>query len=418
MTTKEFKEYLKSLNKTSYTKDEVYEIGKIYRDVTDKNWNWLAVELNWSSGENLRTYIKNRLTRDGKIQKRGQNKTVLDTVEDDVLEKTNVEPEKLEKTDEITAKLEILYKEQQKYRDIMSSYRRGLREDARIEALKDCIVNSVDQLNELPKISITNVPRDGNNEAVLLLSDLHIGVSCDNFYNKYNSNIAAKRLSLLTSNVIDYCKRNNVKILQIINLGDMIHGIIHTSARIEQEMDVVGQVMTAGELIAQTLNTLQMAAPIVNYRSCTDNHSRVMANKEEAIEEENMYKLIDWFLQERLKGTKINFINDNIDASIGKFTLSNGKKIMFAHGHNCNINNAFQMMTGATKEFIDYICLGHYHCEKVKSFQGSRVIVNGSVVGTEQYALSKGLFSSPSQLLLIFEGNNLNTISMDLSEEV
>ena len=58
--------------------------------------------------------------------------------------------------------------------------------------------------------------------------------------------------------------------------------------------------------------------------------------------------------------------------------------------------------------------LGHYHSEKAKSFQGAKVFVNGSIVGTEQYALSKRLFSNPSQTLLIFKENSLNNISIDL----
>ena len=53
--------------------------------------------------------------------------------------------------------------------------------------------------------------------------------------------------------------------------------------------------------------------------------------------------------------------------------------------------------------------------EKTKTFNGLKVIVNGSIVGTEQYALSKRLFSEPSQTLLIFNGNNLINVSINLS---
>ena len=211
-----------------------------------------------------------------------------------------------------------------------------------------------------------------------------------------------------------YCDIMNVKKLHILNLGDMIHGLIHTSARVEQQFDVVSQIINAAELIAKALNKLSQAPIEILYRSCTDNHSRAVADLHSHIEQENFHRLIDWYLEERLAGTSIKFVNDNLDKSMGLFELENGKLLGFAHGHHDSINVSFQNFVGATKKFVDYICLGHYHCEKVKSFQGSTIIVNGSIVGTEQYANSKRLYSDPSQLLLIFDGNNRLNISINL----
>ena len=60
MTNKEFYDYLATFNKSTgcYTKDEVYEIGKAYRNVVGKKcWDDLSLELGWSSGENLRSFI-------------------------------------------------------------------------------------------------------------------------------------------------------------------------------------------------------------------------------------------------------------------------------------------------------------------------------------------------------------------------
>ena len=93
---------------------------------------------------------------------------------------------------------------------------------------------------------------------------------------------------------------------------------------------------------------------------------------------------IDWYLEERLKGTKIKFIHDNLDYGLGLFKLENGKYIGFAHGHQDNINTVLQNFLGATKQFVDYICIGHIHNLKQKSFQNCQVYANGSiVVGTD-----------------------------------
>lgn len=333
--------------------------------------------------------------------------------------------EKLVGTDEdvknLIKKKTELFKEKQQVRDEWSTLRREMREDARIDAFKEEMTKTVDKLNALPKVTYTeplSTTEISAHEAILMLSDLHLGTECDNFYNKYNSQIACERLKKLTKDTIYYCRKNNIRKLNVVNLGDMIAGLIHTTIRLGQEFDVIEQVMMAAEYVAEMLVQLQKAAPEVIYRSVTDNHSRVMADKNEAVEKEQFSKLIDWFLEERLKDTGVRIIHDNLDDSLGEFELENGKTVMFAHGHLDNANQAFQNMVGATKKFVDYILLGHYHCEKVKSFQGSKVFVNGSIVGTEEYALNRRLFATPSQTLLIFDKadrNNVIDISINLT---
>lgn len=278
----------------------------------------------------------------------------------------------------------------------------------------------------MPSLQLTEHDKNKNvncgtsHEAVLLLSDLHIGVDCNNFYNTYNVEVAKERLNRLADYTIIYCNTHKVNKLNILNLGDLIHGVLHVSARVEQQMDVISQVMTASELISQFLIKVlnNVNCNHIVYRSCSDNHARLIADKTQHIEKENLGKLIDWYIEERLHNTGIVFAKDNLDYSLGYFTLLNGKKCVFAHGHLDSIDKSLQNFVGATKQFIDYGFLSHYHSEKVKTFQGYTVFVNGSVVGTEQYALSKRLFSAPSQKLIIFEDGNVLDISIDLSNKI
>ena len=402
--------YVESFNKTEFTKEEAYEIGKMHRtlDNRDKDWSALAEKLGWKNGDALRCFVKGRLAKEGLLG----NDSLVTKIEDSIIEGKELNKE--ETLDEIDRKMALLFKEQTKYNDARNAYRRTLRDEARIEVMIDAIKDTATELKALPQVVYCPVYNQSNVEAVLLLSDLHIGVMCNNFYNKYNTEIASQRLTKLVSEVIEYCHKNAVKKLNILNLGDMVQGIIHVNARVEQEMDVISQVMTASELLAQALNQLQVAAPEVIYRSVVDNHSRVIADYSQHVEKENFSRLLDWYLQERLKNTNIKFVNDNVDEGIGKFELMNGKKVVFAHGHQDNINSAVQGYVGAFREFIDYICIGHYHQTKAKSFQDARVFVNGSIVGTEQYALSKRLFSKPCQKLIIFDKNCINDVDIIL----
>ena len=389
MTKNEFNSYIDSLNKApgEYTNEEYYKIGCLHKTLprNEINWQQLANKVGINkTGEQYRHWIVNRQRRDGTI-KRNPNLLTNTTI-------YNISTQELDsKLDE---KLDTIYKEQVKNTDKLNAIRRNLRDEARIENIKELIKTSIDTLPKLELKSLT-VKKDTQAEAILMLSDLHLGVKCSNFYNSYDKNIAKLRLEKLVSKVKKYCRVNNVNTLHILNLGDMIAGTIHVNARIEQELNAIDQTITAAELLAQVCNELTTVCPNVTYRSVVDNHARITPDKESHIEKENFNRVIDWYLKERLKNTRIIFKDDNLDIGLGKFTLKNGKKVMFSHGHQDNYNQIFQALVGASKEYVDIILIGHFHSAKMKTFQGCKVFINGSIVGTEQYALSKRLFGDP-----------------------
>ena len=161
-------------------------------------------------------------------------------------------------------------------------------------------------------------------------------------------------------------------------------------------------------------NSLREAAPEITYRACTDNHSRMMPNLHESVEAEQYGKLITFYVKAKLQGTNVIFPDDNLDQEVGLFELMNGDLLGFAHGHHDQYNSCFQTYCGMTQKFIKYICLGHFHSKKVKSFMGAKVIINGCVCGVDQYAYSKRLFGKPEQTLLIFEGNDMIDVNINL----
>ena len=390
--------YIDSLNKNpgTYSLDELYEIGVLHKSLpqNQKSWKDLIDKLGYNGTvSGYRSFIGREQKRKGELDFADMDKILSDN-------------ETFEK----------LYKEKTQIRDIYNAYRKSLREESRNSRFKDELIESI---RKLPKLNFSQNKRlkvDTNSvEAVLLFSDLHLGVKCNNFYNKYDFNVAVERVSKLIDDTVEYCNLHNVSRLNVLNLGDLIHGIIHVSARVEAEHNVSDQVMLSAEILANALARLdkEINAEIC-YRSCTDNHSRMIANKAENIEAENFSKLIDWYLGARLAGSKIKIINDNIDESLGKFELLNGKAVMFAHGHLENTNKCVDAFSGATKQFIDYIFLSHFHSSKEKSYNGSKVFINGSIVGTEQYALSRRLFSPAEQKLVIFHNDNVLDLNINL----
>ena len=423
MTLEEFEKKIDSIDVDArddgrYTRDEIYEIGCDFIDMT-------PAEKRQFGGWDKLVEILKPLAKDGEIMKKGdtlkawikslryaKGEMIHDerlisgkTIDDITFEEFENQTEAIKQS---------LYKQQVKTRDSLNSYRRILREEARLEDFKEIMKECSKNQEDLGLIEYTGDSSKCENEAVLLISDLHIGMQVDNFYNTYNVEVARKRMGALVQKTIKYCKAHNVKRLNILELGDAVHGLIHTSARLEQEIDVVQQIMVASQILSDTVNQLRAAAPEVTYRSCTDNHSRMMPNLHESVEAEQYSKLITFYVKSKLESTNVIFPDDNLDQEIGLVELMNGDLLAFAHGHHDQYNTAFQTYCGMTQKFIKYICLAHFHSKKVKSFMGAKVIINGCVGGVDQYAFGKRLFGKPEQTLMIFDGTDMVDISLNL----
>lgn len=408
ITLKQFEDFIASFHKEpgTYTLDEYYLIGDMHRNLSksDKSWAALCKAVGWKGSPNsYRCFVRRyRFTagiereEPGRVEVEDKPRPSEDTSYEEQLRRI-----KMEKT---------------KVHDINLEYHRHIREEARIEELRDSLVEAIKTLKPLPLVKQPyKVEGERETEAILTFADLHIGPDFINSYNSYSPEIAAKRVRYLVSEVIHYCKTYHVTKLHFLNMGDLISGNIHATLRIEQRLDVVDQIKTAAEIVAEALNYLQEAVPELTYRSVVDNHARMLPNKNEHIESENFNRLIDWFLEERLKNTNVKFVYDNLDLGLGRFELGNGKIIMFSHGHQERKNTVTQDFVGLTREIPDYILLAHYHNSAEKTFQGMKVIITGCIVGTDPYAYGKRLFSHPEQKLLIFDKENLIDITIDLN---
>lgn len=413
MTKQEFNEYLENYLKKNnksvddLTDEDLVEIGKTYKELPtcEKSWDELVSVLHVDKpGERFRVWLKGRQYKDGSIKKNVQLLSGQ-TIDDLSF------PEAEEKLNQIK---NDLYIQQTKTRDQRNSLRRSLRDEARIQDMKDLVKDSIKTLPDL-KFTDYIYPEDAHKEAVLLLSDLHIGAVVDNFYNKYNVDVAVRRVNKLIDEVITACKDNKVQRLNVCNLGDIVHGGIHLSARVENNEDRVDEIMTASEIIANALVKLSSSIPEVVYRSTIGNHDRMTPNLHEAIEKENFIRIIDWYLEARLKDSKVIFADDNLDESIGLFELENGKLFAFAHGHqDRNDQQSLLALSSILDRRLDYFAIGHFHSAGLKTNQGTMVINNGSVMGVDSYASSIRAYGPATQTLVLFDDSD-NVINMTIN---
>lgn len=411
MTRLEFKAYIDSFGKKKgeFTKKELADIGIKYQtDVIkqERNWSWLAETLgDYRDGEGFRKWI---LSKRYTLKLVPKNPKILD-------DKTVEEASSEDMEGSLTQQKEELFKEKTQLRDTYNAYRRGMREEARVDAFKSHLIEAMGSLKALPKVTPATIDVSKHTtEMVLGFADLHLGLDFANSYNTYNYGIAVKRVTKLVEQTVKYCKIHNVQRLTFLNIGDLVSGLIHPTLRLEQSIDVADQVMRAAEIVAEVLNQLQTAAPEVIYRSVVDNHSRFTPNKDSHIEIESFNRIIDWFVEERLKNTSVKFPKDNLDIGVGMFKLMNGKTMMFMHGHQDKKSTIFQDMVGLIKEYPDYIFMGHYHNSAEHTFQGAKVFVTGSIIGTDTYAYGKRLFGDPEQKALIFSDDDVIDININL----
>jgi hypothetical protein len=342
---------------------------------------------------------------------------------EDVFKKKDMSEEDKKLVDLIDKKTQDLYKQQVKMQDTAREYRKHLRDDARIEVLKESIVEDTKKYDiELKEYQGELM---GDKSAILCIGDWHTGALVSNFRNKYNFDIQLQRITELQNKTIEYCKNNKVKVLNVINLGDMIEGVIHNTARIESEKDAIEQVKCAARLIINLLVNLAQHIEQVTYRSVLDNHSRVTQNFKDHIEKESFCKLIDWWLEEKINNinneaeknglvNRIIFEQDNIDDNLGMLEVDSYIGF-FTHGHLGNKNTVVQDLTFGTNIIPDFVVMGHWHEDKVKNFQGKKVYFNGSLKGTDSYTLNKRMFSDPSQTLLICSGRDILEVPIRFS---
>src|SRR5699024_12577740 len=110
---------------------------------------------------------------------------------------------------------------------------------------------------------------------------------------KFTSDVGRYRNNKMKHNNYDKVKKEEIHTLHIANLGDMVHGIIHVSTKIQSEEDVIQQVITASDYLKDFIGTFLQERIYVKYYNVIDNHGRVIPIKNEVAGiEENIEKLI------------------------------------------------------------------------------------------------------------------------------
>lgn len=296
-----------------------------------------------------------------------------------------------------------LKKEKVKLTDLKSQVNKQIRELARKESLSELLEDKLKQLDMQPKMINDSYKQrvTSNRDMVCLISDIHYGIKTTNAISPYDSDVCKQKMDYLINKTIAFSLENDVDKLYLMILGDEISGLIHNTTRLEQREDVVSQVIEVSELLYESIVKLAKNLPFVVVGLAQGNHSRVMADKKDSLEQENFTRLIKEFLKLRLTNiSNVLLLENKFDESIIELNIK-GYNVIGLHGQNDKLNNLSRLIEMFDKK-IDYICLGHYHQSKEFENNKTEVIVNGCFSG-DDYSKRLRLYNKPIQKLLLFD---------------
>lgn len=306
--------------------------------------------------------------------------------------------------------LEILKIQIQDEKRVNNKYMRPL---ARHQRMLDVIKDEMKNLKPL-EFNVSNKTNNiGGKEASLLISDLHYGIKCNNYWNKYDINIANERMFKLINDTILYCKTFNVSTLNVELLGDLISGIIHKTIELENEIDVVQQTLKVSELLSTCINKLADNIPEVKIFMTVGNHSRINPDKKESVDKENFEYLIWDYLKLRCIRDDVTFLENDIDETLIHYTI-NGEEVFGVHGHLDRFNSISSNFSKMFKKPIKSIHMGHLHHTALNEDSDIQVIMNSTISGVDTHSKNLRFIGKPSQTLLIYDRENTININIKL----
>lgn len=302
-------------------------------------------------------------------------------------------------------------------------------ENRSINKFKREFVKSISIAEELAEIQeangrIVNVPlsccqpiiNDSQYEMICHITDFHIGCTIENCKgNKFNWEIANKRIDQYIAECYKYIKLYNIKKVYVINTGDEIE---HVSMRKNQsqfcEFNQAQQVNKAIEIIFRFLCALCEKCD-VEYDSVCGNHDRTNGDLSANLDGDNADTIIKEQLARDGKLAKMSRLTvvdrSYLDNEIVKEV--NGILIKARHGNKAIKDDKAQLKADISidEKFYDLLLKGHEHNFRcVSENRGRYVVSTGCLSGYNDYSKTFGCATEASQTLIIVDEGRVELV--------
>ena len=308
---------------------------------------------------------------------------------------------------ELDEKMLQFQKERQRFFDQRREFTSLVRKDGRLDAIEDRLAQAALALSETVGPLFREracVDSDADCEAILVFCDWHYGMTTDNIWNRYNTEICKERVCQVVEAAKQRILLHRCRRLHIVVLGDLFHGAIHVSARVASEELVADQMMQVSEILAQAIHELSGYVEETKVYCTYGNHGRTVANKKDNLHRDNLERLVPWWLRERLRENESVEIMPESD---NEFLLIDacGHGYCASHGDLDTVRTSPRLLPALMKKQcgheIDGILLADKHHRESYEELGVDALLCAALCGTDDYANGKRLYATPGQLLLM-----------------
>lgn len=284
-----------------------------------------------------------------------------------------------------------------------SALKRELAADTKRDALVCEILDHFKSFSPIPLPDVQDAVIWDGGTLIVVLSDLHLGMTFSHQYGAYNTEIAKIRMAEYAVRVRQEAQRLEVANCVIALAGDLVSGSIHPSLRAENRENAIEQIKLAGELVAQFVAEIAPMFGRVTVYGVGGNHSRLFP-KDESVVTELLDNIVPWYLEARLK----DYQNVSIDQRGGEAALSvfdvEGQRVALVHGDCDTLDEKGVARLKNLAGPLDVILSGHMHeCEFYDEL-GTHIVRGGCLCGVgDSYSISRRLVSRPSQIMVHME---------------
>lgn len=315
-----------------------------------------------------------------------------------------------------------LYAAKKQFYDQRREYNKAIADEARADHLTEELIKAANKLDMLEPLGrhTRDWHEDQDKEAVLVLSDWHFGMVTDNVWNSYDTTIAINRICSLYEKVGAKLQHNGIKKLHLVILGDMISGDCHVSIRVANSETAVDQLMKVSEYLAEFIDGLLAYVETVEVYSTYGNHGRVIQNLKDSVHADNLERIIPFWLKQRFINCPCVSVHEEDSYELIRVE-SMGNEICAVHGDLDTKADAGLKLSMVYEKLFEkkmkYLITGHMHHAFSNEDAGIEHIAVGSLVGTDEFAKDRRLFSKPSQTMLTFTEDGIDAIyNFDLSK--
>lgn len=313
---------------------------------------------------------------------------------------------------------EALQRERYKLQTEKLEYNRWLREHARDELFEEKVINAINMhlgaSEYVPRPIL--LPEDSiERSGILCLADMHFGAEfklygIDNrIVNEYSPEIFYHRMELLLNMAIEYIKRNDLRKIHVLNLGDSLEGFIRHNQAFSLRYGVVESAVILADYLSDWLKRLSNHVHIV-YSATSGNHGelRLLDGIKGDHLNDNIEVVVNHIIELANKDNPNFKMNKNKSGMI--YIEAAGYKIMGIHGEVKDMEAAIKDYADIYDVKIDYLIGGHKHYSNYANCGVRKGVIGiGSIIGNTDYSVKIRKSADPTASMIIFESGKGKT---------